>query len=448
MIPTIQFTQEVRTLIDQRAQFGIAVEGDGSLTIDRAARQNLSEVASTLSQFAYRFKNERHTFRAFPMDDREQMRRVTDLARYALKKSGAANPGLEREILAAKLGGRFDPDALLAPDYQKFIEVNHLQQRIEALGHQYPAPGILIEGYSYLFWNDLARVPTRDGFSFYYGGRLVLHTDKNLKISEKYSYLKDGLSPFDPLANELRPYDSDTGHIGRYSAEVWTALRNVDYPQFSGHHTWIVLKDAEGNAYSIGQISFGLGLTDTVSPLGKKHGGIICPDGHQFLPTTTFNVKKSTLEITQEQFDKLLRQVRKDKFENPENAYSLLKSNCTSYAKRLFKEIGIPIETRVHPIALIAMKCLPRCLGNPVWAFFRITHPGRSLLGRVLFFLSPLYVLNIMLGTIIKILSVWNFRGARPDITWKNLFFHPWNISIDHPYILRQWQLAQEHAPA
>lgn len=397
-------------------------------------------------------------------EERDEIASRVDFAASYIKKLkrnfGKTHPqeieNLELMLLSAKIGGKIDPETLKKnPDFIRFLTVNHLQHKIQALGREsWVIPTIGIEGHGdYVFWSSLQKTPKCDadgkqvGYQFFLKEQVVFETDLSLRLLSGYSYIDGKIAKYHSIFSpELRHYDTQPKD-GTFKVEVWTALRDAQGQRPAlrlGEHSYMVLVDDEGKRFGVGQygVADDLGISGVVTGCGYKRGSIEAPDRYLMLPRSSYNMKKTVISISKDQFDRMKARLQQDKKEQ-NIPVSLLKSNCTSYVREIMEVGGIALKTKVHLVNLLFLRLAPLFLVRAVETWKeKIFSVLPTWIQKGVYFNPFHYLLGVGIGIGARLLSCKNFQQKNPDISWGDIFFRPWKIEMDHPFALRQWQEA------
>ena len=163
----------------------------------------------------------------------------------------------------------------------------------------------------------------------------------NGKISSNCRYDKDGLN-------------SQVSYV-KFKELVPTHQREVDGKFYlvvkSTEHIFMELIDNQGRGYS-------LGLCGPVSlPLTGKQGAILSPDPAE---ASTEEIKKTYIELTQAEFEKVMARVNTEKKERKEY-FHLLNRNCSNFVSTICEEeLNIKINNKEFFSQALARKIFQR----------------------------------------------------------------------------------------
>lgn len=368
----------------------------------------------------------------------------------------------------AKLGGRVSEDALRDPqhkDFETFMHVNFLYQKMQALGYQMGTlPSLMIEGFHEpVLWSSLRKDlidPSNpdSGFSFSYNGKEVFRTNANFELDEDYSYIDGKIAKYNPLmSKEIRYYDKEAANPGVFKVELWTTVidHNGERPTVTlGDHTYLVLVDDQGRRLGVGQygIAGERNCAQDLSPMGRRLGGIETPDRYLLLPKDQFNSKKTEFVVSKADFEILLQEV-KDLKAGSHHVISLLQNNCTSFAQKILARIGINIETKFHVLELLFRRHAPLLVCSFFDKIFAKVPQG---IKNALYYLPFIYLPTLFAACVIRLKSLRNYRADNThnsvfefffkpwkcpsDIYLLDIIFRPWRLTADHPFAVRIWQ--------
>ena len=357
---------------------------------------------------------------------------------------------LMAKVLCAKIGGKFDYQMLLDPkyaDYKAFLLANHLQHKMQALGDEvYVFPSVTV-GDDTALWEFMTKEPRMDvagkviGYNFSYFGKDLFQTDTSYKLAKDYCYLNRKISKYNPITSpEVLPYDVQEAD-GKFRLEIWTVVNKVSV--LRGAHACAVLVNDKGERFGVGR----MGIADDVNcghlltAFGKKRGVIETPDRFLFLSKEQFRFEKTEILIDEKMYTLIMDKVKGDKVDM-EHVTSVLRNNCVSYVQEIMQMAGVNTNTEVH----VLLAPFLRHISPEMWEkFHRSTGAMPTWIRRglyALFVFPVIYVPSVALGLIVKIFSLHNFNGLKPDLTLTDWLFKPWKLSIHHPLILEKWQKA------
>ncbi len=142
---------------------------------------------------------------------------------------------------------------------------------------------------------------------------------------------------------ELKPYRKGNPAAWNHQYIFEFCACCSDNPNKTGDHSWIRLKTAEGDIYSVGLYRPGKqGLKDNYNfPLRIKKGYLMQPDVSEFWPMDHFKIP---IAITKDEFLQMKRQIEEDKRRDAET-FQLFHGNCTLYAAKIAKIAHIRLPT-------------------------------------------------------------------------------------------------------
>lgn len=393
---------------------------------------------------------------------------IEGLFRYARRYYKRHSENLEAKVLyfkalSAKLGGTIPFEVFLHPYYQcfrMFVESNALQHKMQMLKMRVEMdedlePAILVADEKreshLLAWKSLIQNPICDrgrivGYAFYHFDREVFRVDTQYRLFEEYILTFRGITQCHPHENQKiiafdRRDPSEWGY--QYVVEIWTMLKNSkdDRPTIGiGDHCHLILKDQEGYVYSMGKFGAGKPFTfrDAFTLFSAKKGRFISPDFFSYYSESTRNVKKKQFIITKEQFDRLYQTLLEHK-RDKSPIFTLLKHNCAGYVKKIFKEVlKIDIDSELYlPHFLLKAFLSKRLYQALVFRPLQMIQKCPKWLQKAFYFFPPLYLGMVIAGLLIRLLSFGSSRYLKADISLKDIFITPWNVTIHHPVALR-----------
>lgn len=171
------------------------------------------------------------------------------------------------------------------------------------------------------------------------------------RLQQRWMYGPNGLQNENMYDwTELKPYKKGDPATWNYQYVFEFCVCCSDTPNQTGDHTWIRLKDPEGNIYSVGIYRPGKrDWTDNYKlPFRIKKGHLMQPDVSEFWPMDIFKIP---VAITRDEFLQMKKALEDDKLHD-DLTFQLFQGNCTLYAAK---------------IASIAHIKLPT--GKPAWHF-------------------------------------------------------------------------------
>ena len=320
-------------------------------------------------------------------------------------------------------------------DWIKFMEANLLHHAILSGGITYHSDlteKIKVED-QWLDWSQLTQVATDSGYQFLYQGNEVFTTDKDY-VLKNYMYAgEQGI-----IKGTRKTHGVDTYFqkppSGKFWLKIYTSWQDDFYAQFGKSHSYIGLEDDKGKMRYAGQyISTGnMGFVDYLTVGGKKKVSIETPDRYVLLPLSRWKVTEGKIEISKDDYNKLLESVKKDKSSTRKE--HLLSGNCTKYVQDKLKILGIHSKisfTAQDILFRMLLKPLPRCVGNRVYRWVkRLPKP----IQKIAHFNPVLYPFLATLGILLRIGS-----GPKSDISALHCLLTPWKVTISHPLALKEW---------
>ena len=372
-------------------------------------------------------------------------------------KADSKHKAFYAKALAAKFGGEISPSIFLDPkfaDFCQFIEANAMMHKMQTLKMKLEvgeegAPVIRIDldsnGYTNLVeWESLTKQPTSTGYRFTYFGHEVFCTDSKYKLIDDYILTFKGVTRYHPVNNnEIIAFDKRNPNEwgSKYLVEIWTLIKDPtgERPRLGiGDHCHIILKDSKGYVYSMGKFGQGkeLSIKDYFTIFGPKKGRYMSPDVCSYYSQTTRNLKKATLEVSKEQFERLFKILHEDKQKEP--TFSILKRNCASYVqKTVGKALNVHIDSELYLPHFALRALIPKRLYNGMLnTTKKVVNRCPRWMQRAFYFFPLLYIPTLVAGLILRSMS-------GNDLTFKDIFLHPWNLTIYTPIALRESLAAQ-----
>lgn len=365
---------------------------------------------------------------------------------------------LQAVPLSMKLGGKIPVSYLLDGKNEKFvtfIQKNHLQHSLFALRlflpfdkEKGPSIPVAIEGNTtWVPWKEIREEKSAEGeIDFYWNDLLLFQADSQYILSHSFNCLYKGIMKYSIYKEgKFIPFDRqdpsrwDNKHI----LEIWTVSQNKSKPSmFFSTHAFMILKDSEGNLYSVGQDSV-LHLPNKINlweVLSTKPalGLLPTPDLYVVYPKNVRQFRKSSFEITREQLDKIIKIVEEDQ-RNNNRMLSFGKKNCVTYVIKILEEVlGIKVDPTMYVSHILLKSALP----SQIYRFlYRFMSPAYQLLPliikRSLFFLPFYYPIHILLAILVQLISQKNIPGHE-DYTFFDTLIRPWNLSAHHPLQLHR----------
>lgn len=397
-----------------------------------------------------REKLQSKTLRQLSLEDRESLRDLVDVTYRACKvfaktfsKSATASiQQLQLEALQLKLGGRVSKELLSAEDYRdfrRFIEINNLQHKMQALGHQMTfIPSLSFEGLDgSVDWTKLRceRVPatTDRGVikKFYLEDRLLFETDEDLKLTDNFTYLDGKISAYNSWTDpKLRAYDHEAPCPGRFKVELWTSLGDASGKSPAmclGDHSFLVLVSETGERIGVGKLGFGF--------LGLSEGYIESPDRYLLLPKNNYSFKKTEILINKAQFVSLLSSIEEAK-KRP-ISFAILNDNCTSFASQLLSKINLKVDSQMHLLEVFIRKVLPKTMVDYLLSSLKKIPIS---IRKVLCFLPVVYIPSCLSGIFFRFFRFKLWVNNPKELNVFDIIFRPWNVVVNHPFAIRKWQ--------
>lgn len=364
------------------------------------------------------------------------------------------------QILVIKVGAKIPMDALSKNSLLKeFIEVNNLgdiffTSKLVIIFHKKKGFFIPIEKEegktSYEPWAEFEWKETKKGYAVYLGDTLLFKTGKSKRLARDFSTLWYGITKYNRRrASTFRPFKhvDPSYHGGGYLLQVITTWKKgKKFSYFSQTHVSLELKDEYGAIRSVGQ-----DIYDHIRTIPKRgffraasRSSIIkTPDDASYYPKHLREVKKISIPITKEEHDKIVYLVETDKY-NYESTASLLKGNCVSYVRSIFKRVlNYEIEADVSAHEILLREYLPNKYAPHLEKVFSFLKKCPRLIQRLLYFAPPLYIITLAIGILSYISSYYGHNHHREYALYEYLFF-PWRIRCDIPRIF--FDVLDKHA--
>ena len=249
---------------------------------------------------------------------------------------------LAREFLAFKLGV---PSDVFEKNigFEKFAYKPPLDRYLAEYGHTVKVGDKgeieLLENGKYRPWSELRSIVApaqgKDPSSnqpWYYGP---------LGVQNKNMFEWTKLEPY--KKEDPKQWDN------QYILEVCCCCE--DEPRYLGDHSWLRLKDPEGNIYSVGFYR----PYNYVFPVYMKKGILMQPDVSEFWPTPIYRLP---IAISKEQFLQMKETIETDK-KKDRLIFRWVEGNCTFYVEKIAHIAGICLPTE-KPAWRVLMPSLER----------------------------------------------------------------------------------------
>lgn len=364
------------------------------------------------------------------------------------------------EIHRIRLGGRLPRLIFEDPKYKDFVRflvASGLPNKFLCLRLpiQYnPIDGPLLpiqngqDGTLLVPWGHLEKKRMKGGnWGYFYRDSLVFTTDQGGCLDDSYSLFDCGIVKHNIYkVRYVRPYDHQTPPNGGQSLfEIWISSRRKKGDMttvFSEIHAYMILRDRLGNIYSIGQDIFTHELKKKIHTLfGAKEGYnmVMSPDRYVFKTTAGRDFQRFVFPVDDDALKRILAEAERDK-RSMGHIMSVLNGNCVSYAKKMIKiGLGIDIHTRMLPLHTLIKAGAPGVVYHKlIRPYLRLYLKLAPKVRKALCFFPPYYVLHVLIGAIVKGCLSFSPSKKKEMVTWKNLFFHPWQFGSDHPFILAE----------
>lgn len=322
-----------------------------------------------------------------------------------------------------------------APWYA-FIQANHIHYSVHSQQisfHKDVINQICISG-KWINWNDLEIAETKDGYDYKHNGEIVFVTDKKQKL-KGYFYAGDqGIIKGSPIEVEGAGQFFSRPSTGKHWINLYASIKDPRKVGFGMSHAYLGLEDANGKFSYAGQY----GLEDKVSffdlftMFGKKKMGVETPDRYSSLPLAQHDLKELRIEITQEEYEKLLESIKVDKQKGIRGSY--LKGNCANYVKKKLNLIGIKAKTQMSTQQYLFRTCLQLLLPKPIGIrAIKWLDSIPSWAKKASHFHPTGYPINILWSAAVILL------GGRSDVSVINAVFRPWKVKAAQPIVFAEW---------
>lgn len=319
---------------------------------------------------------------------------------------------LSRELLAYRLGIRSEYFQTNS-GFQEFAEKTRLYNYLDKYNHTLKGlegkKAIQIKcNNEYVSWenvpSDIKAFPKSEG-----------------KPQMFWKYNETGLINKDLYEwDKLEPIYTDKKNLN-YRFSVCTTC--IDQARLlGGDHAYVKLYDGEtGQVYAAGLYSH---------DFRKENDPLSMKTGHLMIDVSEFwgiDIQEITVNITKEQFLAVKKQIESDKAKEHQQPFHLFEKNCTEYAARIARIVGLHLPNKAPYICFI----FPR-------KFAKIVGAGLDkipLLKRICLFVFGFFsnILHVILGGT-KVDP--KFKNVKPAIkSWKDIFDCS-KINMHSPFIL------------
>lgn len=320
--------------------------------------------------------------------------------------------------------------------WHQLIRSNHIHYAIHGQQNRVPddfVGKICIDG-NWHSVSDLRKIDSEDGYSFLSTNDLLFKTDRNYRLSGYFYGGNCGILPGEAIeANGMEGF-FNRPPTGKHWLSVYACTRGPTQVQFGPTHSYLGLEDEEGNFLYAGQ--FGLDkepeFFDILFPFVDKKMGIEAPDRYSSIPLAQHHIAEARIEITKEQYKKLIESIHKDKAEGVGG--SLIKGNCTDYVGKKLRMIGIKTKTTLtfqEFLVRLSLQVLPEKISRKVIQW------GKSLpdwAKKVAHFNPIFYPLVTESAFIVTLFS----GKINSDFSILNAIIRPWKIKVSHPVALSE----------
>ena len=208
------------------------------------------------------------------------------------------------------------------------------------------------------------------------------------------------------------------------------------------NHSWIRLKDPEGNVISVGKFWDKDVDIPGVALLTALPGALHIGDMHEYMGHEDIN-KRTVLPLTEVQFKRIKRaiQIEQARLLDEEEGYNMISENCTSFVRKMVKMAGHDINTQA-PVFYAVF--------NPPRWFKRIYNQSLAVrwISTILFY--PILLVKNIFAYFLGGGSYDGDSGLRKARVFNNIWevFDPSKGMVDHPIQVRAWQDEMEERAA
>ncbi|MCI5052304.1 MAG: hypothetical protein MRY21_04090 [Simkaniaceae bacterium] len=350
--------------------------------------------------------------------------------------------GLYLMAMSAMLGGEV---SLCDSDFRRFIEINRLEYKFLALriGMEVDEDGDPLipvvdkKGREHLYsWNEIIREPILGGWRFSIHGVVLFETNRSYKLKDDYLITYRGITPLETESMIAFDKQDASEWGGGYVLEVWTLLKDIKEGRPTmgvGDHCSVVLKNSEGEVFSLGKFFRGnsLKFADYFTLFSRKRGRMVSPDLFVYYTDNARNFQKVSIHLDEEQYQRVFAQMDCDRKQR-EPIFSILKNNCVNYVKDLLETcFDLKVECETPLLSYFLQVIFPKRLYN----YFR----GLTKMPKWAYFIPPIYLLTLIGGIGLRLLDLKNHTGIKgSDYAFREIFFFPWRVTIFHPLALRE----------
>jgi hypothetical protein len=440
--------QKLLRFLEGGKLFQIVLSESGDLDLLPSKKEHGKENCRLLLGYLLEHKEELFS-KKISLREFDLVRTLVDYC-YLYRKKVDKQGEFENLALSLRLGGNIPVDWLKEhPKFKKFIKNNYLHHRLFVL--RLPLPFDKKKGAAlpfrendkttWIYWSEIRE----EDYDFYLGKRVLFETDNQYRLIPSYTCLYLGICHYDVSIDPkwepfqvIDPKDWGNKHI----LEVWTvSLPMSKPPMFQRTHAYLVLKDDQGNVRSVGQDVLVDRANYRITEILNRKSGfgkITTPDIYTFYPINARRFWHITLEITEEEHDRIVRIVEKDKV-NKEHSMSVLKGNCVSYVLKILKEgIGIQMDASMHGLHIMLKAFMPNSWYRAFFKRFDPWYEGLSdFTKKALYFLPIIYIPSFLLGVAALFTRQNNYQEIR-DFSFLDLIIRPWKLSCEHPLALHR----------
>lgn len=344
---------------------------------------------------------------------------------------GKAPSNQARESLSPFIA---DPNRWMA-----FLMKNHIHYMVQRQGIDF-APGmddvidqICVSG-KWIRFSQLECKEADGEITYTYNGEIAFVTDKEHKLKGYFWAGDNGIIQGSSMDKASVGQFFQREPSGKHWLSVYCVAKDEMDVKFGRSHSYLSLEDDEGKVSYAGQYGAASDLTwfDYVQPLKSVPVGIETPDRYTSVPLSHWEVREQKIEITKDQYDRLMNSLKKDKEKG--RAGSLISGNCTTYVAKKLKMIGVQARTEmtVHEyLGRRVLSVLPRSLEKRVVQWVSSLPETTK---KVCMFCPFVYLPILALFGAVTLLGC-----TSKNITLFNVLFRPWKFTIDHPLVFFDW---------
>ena len=353
-------------------------------------------------------------------------------------------------IIAIKMGAKVPIDYFcIEGELGRFILSNHFDRKFFAsklilkydqYGNIYLPFELKSEATSWLIWQDLRWDRRSTGFAVYHEDMFLFETDGDLKFFQDYTVLLYGVVKYNSFESaNFRPYryqDPSYNDFKNYLDVIISSRSDDKVSYFHRTHVHMELFSSDGFVRSMGQDIYDhVQMMPVYGVMRSAQGSTIIntPDETSYNPKHHRNYSRYRFPVTKKEHDQIIALVESDKF-NHKRIASLMRGNCVSYTRRLLlKILNYDVSADALALVMFFRNYGPRWLDELVTNISDECKRYPSWVRKVMFFIPPFYLLNLIAALGIAILSSKGFESHR-EYSALDFFIRPWRIRLDIPY--------------